>query len=101
MSLDGFTVQIPTSIRLTVTRWSLPGRRMRIAEIVPGLYEAWSDDVLASLDIQMRGNFSCLALPYGTCTLQMDNLDRRFEPRRKNGIFQSIEDRQAIRWKLA
>lgn len=96
VSLDGFTVQIPTSIRLTVTRWSLPGRRMRIAEIVPGLYEAWSDDVLASLDIQMRGNFSCLALPYGTCTLQMDNLDRRFEPRRKNGIFQSIEDRQAI-----
>lgn len=96
VSLDGFTVYIPTSIRLTVTRWSLPGRRMRIAEIVPGLYEAWSDDVLASLDIQMRGNFSCLALPYGTCTLQMDNLDRRFEPRRKNGIFQSIEDRQAI-----
>ena len=26
----------------------------------------------------------------------MDNLERRFEPRRKNGIFQSIEDRQGV-----
>lgn len=96
VSLDGFTVYDPTAIRVTVTKWSLPGRRMRIAEIIPGVYEEWTDDILASLDIQMRGNFACLAIPYGTCTLRMDNLDRRFEPRNKSGIFQSIEERQAI-----
>ena len=95
-SLDGFTVYDPTSIRLTVTKWSLPGRRMRIAEIIPGIYEEWTEDVLASLDIQMRGNFSCLAIPYGVATLRMDNLDRRFEPRNRAGIFQSIEERQGI-----
>ena len=67
-----------------------------MAEIIPGVYEEWTDDILASLDIQMRGNFACLAIPYGTCTLRMDNLDRRFEPRNKSGIFQSIEERQAI-----
>ena len=96
VSLDGFTVYNPDAIRVTVTKWSLPGRRLRVAEIIPGVYEEWTDDILASLDIQMRGNFACLAIPYGTCTLRMDNLDRRFEPRNKSGIFQSIEERQAI-----
>lgn len=96
VSLDGFTVYAPTAIRVTVTKWSLPGRRMRIAEIIPGIYEQWTSDIIASLDIQMRGNFSCLSTPYGTCTLRMDNLDRRFEPRNKDGVFRSIEDRQAI-----
>ena len=96
VSLDGFTVYDPTSIRVTVTKWSLPGRRMRVAEIIPGIYESWTSDIIASLDIQMRGNFSCTSTPYGTCTLRMDNLNRRFEPRNKSGIFQSIEERQAI-----
>lgn len=96
VNLDGFTVYDPTAIRVTVTKWSLPGRRMRIAEIIPGIYEEWTEDVLASLDIQMRGNFSCLAIPYGVATLRMDNLDRRFEPRNRAGVFQSIEERQGI-----
>ena len=96
VSLDGFTVYDPTAIRVTVTKWSLPGRRLRIAEIIPGIYEEWTEDILASLDIQMRGSFSCLSTPYGTCTLRMDNLDRRFEPRNKNGVFRSIQERQAI-----
>lgn len=96
VSLDGFTVYDPTAIRVTVTKWSLPGRRLRIAEIIPGIYEQWTSDIIASLDIQMRGNFSCLSIPYGTCTIRMDNLDRRFEPRNKNGVFKSVEERQAI-----
>lgn len=96
VSLDGFTVYDPTAIRVYVTRWSLPRRRIRVAEIIPGVYEEWTEDTLASLDVQMRGNFACLAIPYGVATLRMDNLDRRFEPRNKSGVFQSIEERQGI-----
>lgn len=96
VSLDGFTVYDPTAIRVYVTKWSIGRRRIRIPEIIPGLYEEWTEDMLASMDVQMRGNFACLALPYGVCTLRMDNLDRRFEPRNKSGIFQSIEERQGI-----
>lgn len=95
-SFDGFTVQNPDCIRLTVSKWSLPGRRMRIPEMIPGLYEAWTGDVIAEFNVVQQANFAALALPYGTCTLRMDNLDRRFEPRSKNGIFQSIEERQGI-----
>lgn len=96
VSLDGFTVYDPDAIRVTVTKWSMPGRRARIAEIVPGIYEEWDEHILASFQVTQQANFACLALPYGTCSLRMDNLDRRFEPRSKNGLFQSIEERQGI-----
>lgn len=96
VSVDGFTVYDPTAIRVYVTKWSIGQRRIRATEILPGLYEEWTEDMLATLDVQMRGNFACLALPYGVCTLSMDNLDRRFEPRNKSGIFKSIEEKQGI-----
>ena len=95
-AFDGFTVQNPDCIKITVSKWSLPGRRMRIPEIIPGLYEAWTGDMIAAFTVTQQANFACLALPYGTCTLSMDNLDRRFEPRSKDGVFQSIEERQGI-----
>lgn len=96
MSLDGFTVNNPDAIRITVSKMSLPYRRLRAVEIVPGVYETWDDDILAAFNITQQASFSNLALPYGTCTLSMDNLDRRFEPRNKGGIFQSLEARQGI-----
>ncbi len=52
--------------------------------------------MLAEFSVKQQGNVACTALPYGTCTLKMDNLSRRFEPRSKAGLFQSIEDRQGI-----
>lgn len=94
--LDGFTVNNPDAIRVTVTKWSKPYRRMRVPEIVPGIYESWDGSMLAEFNVTQQANFSCLALPYGTCTLRMDNIDRRFEPRNKNGIFRSLEERQGI-----
>lgn len=96
VSFDGFTVQNPDAIRVTVTKWSKPSRRLRTVEIVPGVYEEWTGNMIAQYTLKHQGDVSCLTLPYGTCTIRMDNLDRRFEPRSKNGIFQSIEERQGI-----
>lgn len=92
----GFAVYGPDTIRLTVTRWSMPYRRARVVEIYPGTYEEWDGDMLAELAVKQQGDPSCATLPYGTCTLKMDNLSRRFDPRAKNGIFQSLEERQSI-----
>ena len=94
--MDGFTVYNPDAIRVTCTKWSRGSRRMRIVEILPGIYEEWSSGMLAEFSVKQQGNVACTALPYGTCTLKMDNLSRRFEPRSKAGLFQSIEDRQGI-----
>lgn len=96
VSVEGFTVYNPDAIRVTVTKWSLPYRRMRMVEIVPGIYERWDGNMLASFSLKHQGDVSCVSLPYGTCSIRMDNKSRRFEPRRKNGVFQSIEERQGI-----
>lgn len=96
VSIEGFTVHIPDAIRMTVTKWSLPSRRLRVPEIVPGIYEVWTERDLSELSVVQQGKFNAMALPYGTAVMVIDNLSRRFEPRRKNGLFQSIEERQAI-----
>lgn len=96
VSLTDFTVYDPTSIRVYVTRWSTGRRRIRIVDIIPGLFEEWDLSSIVSLDIQMRGNFADLALPYGTANLRIKNTDRRFEPFTRSGIFRSIEERQSI-----
>ena len=94
--LDGFTVMNPDAIRVTVSKWSRSDRRLRVVEIVPGVYEDWTGDMIASFSVKHQGDVSCMTLPYGTCSIKMDNLSRRFEPRSKDGIFQSIEERQNI-----
>ena len=96
VDLKGFTVDYPDAIRVTVRKWSLPGRRVRAVEIIPGVFEEWDNSILASFQIKQQANFSGLALPYGTCVLRMDNRDKRFEPRSKTGVFQSIEERQDL-----
>lgn len=96
VTLQDFTVYDPDTIRVYVTRWSLPYRRMRVLDIIPGLSEQWERSEIVSLDVQMRGNFADLALPYGTADLRIRNRDRRFEPYTRSGIFQSIEERQSI-----
>lgn len=101
VALTGFTVYNPDAIRVTVSKWSLPRRRLRVVEIIPGIYEKWDGDIIAEFHLKQQGDVSCMSLPYGTCTIKMDNLDRRFEPRNKAGIFQSIEERQGIDVSLA
>lgn len=96
IDLSGFTVNNPDSIKVSVTKWSLPGRRMRVPEIIPGIYEEWSGNEIATFSLKHQGDISCLSLPYGTCVIKMDNINRRFEPRSKDGVFQSIEARQGI-----
>lgn len=96
LSFDGFTVYNPDKITISITKWSLPGRRVRLVEIVPGVFEQWSGSMLASFEASHNCDFSCITLPYGTVNLAIDNRSKRFEPRNKNGIFQSLEARQGI-----
>lgn len=93
---DGFTVYSVTALRLTVHKWSLPSRYLRLVEIMPGMYEEWDDDTIYSLDITDQCDFSCMSLPYSTATLEIYNKNRRFDPANKNGLFKSIEARQGV-----
>lgn len=93
---EGFTVYDVTAIRVTPIKWSLPGRRMRAIEIIPGVYETWDGHTINSIDVMQQADFSCLSLPYGTAALTIRNETRRFDPTNKSGLFKSVEERQAI-----
>ena len=96
LSFDGFLVYDPTSIKITVTAMTIPCRRLRLHSFILGIYEEWTEDNIGTLQIKHQADFSCATLPYGTCVMGIDNENRRFEPRNKNGIFQSIQERQAV-----
>jgi len=93
---EGFTVYNPTALRVTVSKWSIPSRFLRLVEILPGIYEQWDGDTIYSLDIMDQADFSCASLPFATATLEIYNEDRRFDPRNKSGLFLSVEERQGI-----
>lgn len=93
---EGFTAYDVTAIRVTPTKWSNPFHRARIIEIVPGIYEEWDGHTIYSVDVIQQVDFSGLSLPYGTASFTIRNDTRRFDPTNKAGLFQSIEERQAI-----
>lgn len=96
MFFSGFTAHYPTAIRITVTKWSLPYRRLRIPEITLGLRDEWSDDRFSSLTIRQKSDFTAFTVPYSTCEIEIDNSDLLFDPTNKDGLFASIEERQPI-----
>ena len=96
VAFEGFTVTSPTAIRITFSKWSLPGRHPRAVEIIPGVYEEWTEHQIYTVSIKNEVDLSCMSLPYGTCTLEIWNKDKRFNPRNKNSIFQSIEEREKV-----
>lgn len=96
VTLTDFTVYNPDTIRVSIKNWSVPGRRARIVEIIPGAYENWDGRMIANLSVSQNGDISSMALPYNTCQLVLDNHDKRFEPRKKDNLFQSIEERMGI-----
>ena len=93
---EGFTVEQVTAIEISFTKWSMPGRYVRIAEIVPGIYENWDSGNIYQIDVMQETAFDCLTVPYGSCTVEILNQNQRFNPFQKSSLFQSIEARQGI-----
>lgn len=91
-----FTVNNPTKIRLTIQKWSVPYRRVRLARFMLGLFETWDTSVIQDVDIYTEVTFSGLKIPYSSCTIRVENKNHRFDPYAPNTIFTSIEERQAI-----
>ena len=54
--ISDFTAASPTSITLSITKWSLPHRVMRVIEVFPGLHEEWSGDDICA-ERQSAGKF--------------------------------------------
>ena len=91
-----FEAYNPTRIVLTVRKWSIANRRVRLRQMIPGVRLVWSGDDIASLTIEQNTDPSCVTLPYGTAKLSIDNSGKLFEPRNKEGYFRSIQARQVV-----
>lgn len=95
--LDGFTVHYPDAVRVTFHKWSWPHRRPRVLEIMLGAFELWTGADIYEMDIVHQTDFSNLTVAYDTASISVRNEGRRFYPRAKQSIFNSIEARQPVK----
>lgn len=93
---DGFTVIQPTELELIVDEWSLPSRRYRFTELLPGFVETWDGETVFSMDVIQKADFSNLTIPYASASLSINNVDKRFDPSNKEGVFLSVTARQPV-----
>lgn len=96
LNILGFSVTYPEAIRILVTKWSIPFRRMRLSEINIGIHIKLNNDNLVSCNVVHQADISDVSLPNGTCEIEFDNSEHLFDPISKDSIFRSIEDRQPI-----
>lgn len=96
IQVEGFSVSNPVAIRITASKMNLSNRRFRVAEIVAGIHETWQGDEFVSCNIKHQVDLRLASLPYGTCSLVIDNSTKRFDPRNKSSLFKSLEDRLGI-----
>ena len=94
--ITGLVAYGADGITVTITKWSLPGRRARVLELLPGIARDFSGDDVISASIRMQASFTGTTQPYGTASLTIDNTDRLFDPREKNSLFLSLEERQQV-----
>lgn len=94
--IRGFTVYGPTKVLIKVTKMSKPYSKLRVVELVPGIYETWSDDDIQSISITQQAAVSMTRLPYSTCKLTAFNRDNRFSPVEEDGVFLSLQDGEPI-----
>ena len=92
-----FIVYNPDEVKVTIAKWSIPVRRARCPEVMCGLRELWNNDNLSEFVVRQQADFSCISLPFGTAMMTIDNSTKEFEPRDKNNLFLSIEERQEIK----
>ena len=93
---EGFTVYNVTAARVGFQTWSLPYRRGRTIEVLLGIYEQWQANDIDAVDVIQQTDFSNMSVAYGTAQLTVTNQNMRFNPRAKNSIFESIEERQGV-----
>ena len=83
-------------LRIDFTKTALPGRRIRFLEMDFGLIQRFDEDQIADCEIRYKVDFAAASLPYGECSLTLDNSDRRWNLLNPSGIYQYMEEGQKI-----
>ena len=83
-------------LRIDFTKTALPGRRVRMTEIDFGLVQRFDEDEIASAELRYKVDYASAALPYGECSITLDNADRRWNLLNPAGIYEYLEQGQLI-----
>lgn len=86
----------PDTVTVTISKWSLPGRRARIVELYPGYAVDWNEGNLTAVDVKLQCSLSTMQQPYGTASLTIDNTGNLFDPLDKSSMFQAVEEGQGF-----
>lgn len=81
---------------LTINKWSMPNWRVRINEIVFGLYMRFSNDSVPSATLSASSKLLASELPKLGVKLSVNNYDRTFDPMLKEGYARYLAERQLV-----
>lgn len=81
----GYSLFLVTTAKVSIIKWSHPGRQAKILEFFPQLQETYEGKDLIGINLVEEREFSTGTLPIGNIsaneiTIKVSNLDRRFDP---------------------
>ena len=83
-------------LQIDFYKTALPGRRIRMTEIDFGVTQRFDADTISDAEIRYKVDAASAALPYGECSLTVDNADRRWNILNPSGIYQYLEQGQRV-----
>lgn len=81
---------------LTIHRWSKPNWRVRINEIVFGLYLRFSNDNVPAVSVVASSHLLAAELPKMSVKFTINNYDRTFDPMLREGYSRYLAERQQV-----
>lgn len=85
------------SIVITVHKWSLPYRRVRIEKVTIGHVLTFTKNNIFNYTHEQTGHLNSGELPKNSITFTLDNTDGRWNPNNPTGMEQYLSERQKIK----
>lgn len=84
------------SVEITVSKWCVPGHRVRIERVMFGHTLVFDKSHLLSYTHEQTGDFTCTELPKNSIEFTIDNSDDRWNPLNKQGFEKYLSERLKI-----
>lgn len=85
------------SIEISVHKWDLPYRRVRIEKVVIGYIMTFGKKDIFSYTHEQTGHLNSGELPKNSISFTLDNTDGKWNPSNPTGIGQYLSERQKIK----
>ena len=84
-------------ITISISRWCLPYRRVRISEILPGVVKTYSKSDLFSFEHSQEVDPISASLPKSEISFSIDNTDNSYNPNNLDSLSKYLIERQEVK----